>query len=95
MNEILWVWKLNSIMAVTILDLLAAFDTVDHDLLLEILNKKFGIFEVALQWFENYLRPRSIKVHVNKTFSNENSLAFSVPQGPCSGQTFSWLTAIQ
>ena len=42
-----------SIMAMTILDLLTAFDTVDHDLLLEILNKKFGISEVALQWFEN------------------------------------------
>ena len=84
-NEILWAMQTNSIMAVTILDLLAAFDTVDHDLLLEILKKKFGISEVALQWFENYLRPRSTKVCVNKTYSNEKSLAFSVVQGSCSG----------
>ena len=73
-----------SIMAVTILDLLATFDTVNHDLLLDILNKKIGIYEVALQWFENYLRPRSIRVCVNKTYSNEKSLAFSVLQGSCS-----------
>ena len=52
---------------------------------MNILNKKFGISEVALQWFENYLRPRSIKVHVNKTYSNKKSLAFSVLQGSCSG----------
>ena len=84
-NEILWAMETKSIMAVTFLDLSAAFDTVNHDLLLDILNKKFGISELALQWFENYLRPRSIKVHVNKTYSNEKSLAFSVPQGSCSG----------
>ena len=84
-NEILWAMETKSIMAVTFLDLSAAFDTVDHDLLLDILNKKFGISELALQWFENYLRPRSIKVHVNKTYSNEKSLAFSVLQGSCSG----------
>ena len=69
----------------TILDLLATFDTVDHDLLLDILNKIFGISKVALQWFENYLRPRLIEVHVNKTYSNEKSFAFSVLQGSCSG----------
>ena len=84
-NEILWAMETKSIMAVTFLDLSATFDTVNHDLLLDILNKKFGISELALQWFENYLRPRSIKVRVNKTYSNEKSLAFSVLQGSCSG----------
>ena len=85
MNEILWAMETKTIIAVTILDLSATFDTVGHDLLLHILSKKFGISEVALQWFENYLRPRSIKVHVNKTYSNKTSLAFSVLQGSCSG----------
>ena len=85
MNEILWAMETKSIMAVTILDLSAAFDTVKHDLLLDILNKKFGISGVALQWFEYYVRPRSIKVHVNKTYSNEKSLEFSVLHGSCSG----------
>ena len=84
LNEILWAMETKSIMAVTILDLSATFDTVNNDLLVDILNKTFGISEIALQWFENYLRPRSIKVCVNKTYSNEKSLAFSVQQGSCS-----------
>ena len=35
--------------AVTILNLSTAFDTVDHDLLLEILNKRYGITDRALK----------------------------------------------
>ena len=35
----------------------AAFDTVDHDLLLDILHKRFGIADTALQWYQSYLRP--------------------------------------
>ena len=37
------------IMMVVILDLLAAFDTVDHDLILTILIKHFGICAKALE----------------------------------------------
>ena len=39
-----------NITAVVILNLLAAFDTVDHNLLLEVLDKKFGIKDTALWW---------------------------------------------
>ena len=48
--------------AVTKLNLLAAFDTVNYDLLLEILNKRFGITDRALKWYEHYLKPRKFKV---------------------------------
>ena len=51
--------------AVTILDLSAAFDRVDHDLLLEILHNKFGIDGHALKWYNNYLKPRKFKVNIN------------------------------
>ena len=37
----------------------AAFDTVDHDILLNILNNKFGVEGKALRWFDSYLCPRS------------------------------------
>ena len=43
------------ITAVIILDLSAAFNTVDHVLLLEILDKKFGIKDIAVCWYEQYL----------------------------------------
>ena len=43
------------IMMVVILDLSAAFDTVDHDILLSILNKQFAICGKALEWFNSYL----------------------------------------
>ena len=37
--------------AVVILDLSAAFNTVDHDLLLEVLEKWFGITGSARLWY--------------------------------------------
>ena len=39
--------------AVTILDLSATFDTVDHDLFLDVLHNKFGIDGDALKWYTN------------------------------------------
>ena len=47
--------------AMTVLDLLAAFDMVDHDLLLEVLNRRFGVKGRALKWYEQYLKPRKFK----------------------------------
>ena len=51
-----------SVTAVEILDLSTAFDTADHDLLLEVLDKQFGITGSARQWYHNYLKPRKFKV---------------------------------
>ena len=73
------------ILAVTIMDLSAAFDTVDHHVLLNILEQRFGIHGTALQWFENFLRPRSFKVCVENSYSLPKDLQFSVPQGSSSG----------
>ena len=44
--------------AVVIQDLSAAFDTVDHDLLLEVLEKQFWITGSARLWYQNYLKQR-------------------------------------
>ena len=48
--------------AVIILDLSEAFDTVDHDLLLNILEKKFGITGNTKQWYHSYARSRKFRV---------------------------------
>ena len=67
------------------LDLSAAFDTVDHSVLLRVLQNQFGVNGVALDWFRNYLQERKIKVMIDKSFSEELHLPFSVPQGSCAG----------
>ena len=56
-NNIFWSMERKQVTAMIVLDMSAAFDTVDHDLLLEILHKRFGIAETALQWYQSYLRP--------------------------------------
>ena len=66
--------------AVTILDLSDTFDTVDHDLLLEAVHNKFGIDGNALKWFNNYLKSRKFEVNINRTYSTEKTMQFSVPQ---------------
>ena len=42
-----------------------AFDTIDHNILLDILSTKFGVKDTALDWFESYLRPRGFQVQIH------------------------------
>ena len=84
-NDLLWSMERQEVTMVVLLDLSAAFDTVDHDLLLTIFQNCFGITGTALQWYDNYLRPRRMNVCVNGIYSNELNLKYGVPQGSCSG----------
>ena len=74
-----------NVTAMVVMDLSAAFNTVDHDILLNVLKNKFGMKDVALKWFESYLRPRSCKFSINPAYSAEKQLSFSVLQGSCAG----------
>ena len=56
-NDILWSMERKQVTVVIVLNMSAAFDTIDHDLLLDILCKRFSIGETALQWYQSYLRP--------------------------------------
>ena len=85
MNDILWNMENKHVTALIMMDFSAAFDTVDHELLLEILHHRYGISDNALKWYNNYLRPRGFKVCVGNSYSKERPLTFSVPQGSCSG----------
>ena len=67
------------------IDLSAAFDTVDHEVLLQVLQRKFGIHGSGLKWFGSYLRPRGCKVNIGESYSHTMNLNFSVPQGSCAG----------
>ena len=49
-NDILWGMDNQQVTSMVILDLSAAIDTVDHQLLLKVLNHKFGITGTALEF---------------------------------------------
>ena len=68
-----------------LLDLSAAFDTVDQDKLLNILHHEIGIGGTAYKWFVSFLKGRSQKVMIKDTFSNWDSLDFGVAQGSILG----------
>ena len=86
-NDMLWTMECKWVTAMIIMDPSAAFNTVDHKILLEVLNKKFGIEGTSLQWFSSYIRLRSCKVNISLNYSIEKQLQFSVPQGSCAGPT--------
>ena len=79
-NDILLGMDNQQVNTMVILDLNAAFETVDHQLLLKALNHKFGITGTALEWYKNYLIAKTFKVSINGSYSEENTMNFSAPQ---------------
>ena len=67
-----------------LLDLSAAFDTVDHSILLNDL-KDIGLGENIVKWFTTYLKDRKFKVQIKNTYSNARGLNRGVPQGSVAG----------
>ena len=70
---------------VLLLDLSAAFDTVDHDKLLLIMEEEIGITGVALEWFRAFLTNRTQKVKIGDSYSDVALLLFGVIQGSILG----------
>ena len=68
-----------------LLDLSAAFDTIDHQVLLNRLYVKYGITGTALKWFNSYLSDRKQRILINGSYSSDFDLPQGVPQGSCSG----------
>ena len=68
-----------------LLDLSAAFDTIDHDLLLKTLADRIGITGNALLWFKSYLTKRTQAVFIDGKTSNLVIIVFGVPQGSVLG----------
>ena len=60
------------------LDLSAAFDTVNHSILLEVMENYFGITNTALKWISSYLNNRKFSAHIDDFSSNIKSINFFV-----------------
>jgi hypothetical protein len=68
-----------------LLDLSAAFDTIDHAMMLEILEKRVGVTGLPLDWFKSYLSDRKQSVVVGEGRSIPTDLCYGVPQGSVLG----------
>ena len=71
--------------ALTLLDLSAAFDTIDHNILIECLSLWYGISGIILSWFSSYLTGRYQTIKIANCFLAALPTSCGVPQGLLSG----------
>ena len=83
-NDLLLSTDSGSITILLLLDLSAAFDTVNHSILLSRLQS-IGITDSALSWFTSYLTDRSHYISINNHKSNPSPVKHGVPQGSVLG----------
>ena len=84
-NDIVSAIDNQSYVILLLLDLSAAFDTIDHKILLQRLSCRFGINGKALCWLKSYLENRKQVVNVKEATSCSKDLRCCVPQGSVLG----------
>jgi len=85
LSDILTAIDKQQVTLLALLYLSAAFDCVDHDILLSRLQSTFGIGGVTLGWIQSFLTDRSQRVLFNGSLSIKIMLLFGVPQGSVLG----------
>ena len=84
-NDILVMCDSRSKVVLLLLDLSAAFDTVNHHRLLSKLSTTYSIDGTVLAWFTSYLDARTFSVKVNNSLSGKSVFTIGVPQGSILG----------
>lgn len=84
-NDILAAIDDHQDVVLVLLDLSSAFDTIDHLLLLERLQKRYGIDKTVLKWLGSYLEDRTQAVRIKDVSSPEEKVLYGVPQGSVLG----------
>jgi hypothetical protein len=83
--DILMALDAGNLTMLTLLDLSAAFDTVDHATLLRRLEKSYGLGGQVLNWFSSYLDDRMQRVRCGTSTSAFAKVCCGVPQGSVLG----------
>ena len=81
LNDLLLIVDTGKCAALVLLDLSAAFDTVDHSILISRPQQGAGITNTALSWFKSYLSNRTYSVSLANFSSHQSTLTCGVPQG--------------
>jgi hypothetical protein len=84
-NNLLSACNQQKVSALVLLDLSAAFDTIDHNILLIRLSSTFGISGLAHSLLSSYLLDRTQSVTVEANHTQPSPLATGVPQGSVLG----------
>jgi len=85
LTDILLAVDAGDLSALILLDLLAAFDMVDHGILLHRLDSSYQIVGSIQQWFQSYLSNRLLHVRVGSSSSSHGTMVSGVPQGSVLG----------
>ena len=80
LTDILYAVDDGDLSVLALLNLSAAFDTVDHDILLTLFKVSFGIRGAALDWLQSYLTNRVECVRRGLARSTQKIVRFGVPQ---------------
>ena len=84
-NDILISMDKGEVAALTLLDLSAAFDTIDHVTLTDGFSDWYGISGQAQIWFSSYLQNRHQSPKNQDSLSDKVTLSYRVPQGSVLG----------
>ena len=91
-NDIILVLDKGHVSLLTLLDLSSAFDTIDHNILLNRLNYLYGISDTCLSLFRSYLSNRRQSLAIANRISWTKELNYGVPLGSVLGPIFSFFT---
>ena len=79
-NDILASLDAGKVTALTLLDLSAVFDTIDHTILIRGLDDWFGVTGKALDWFKSYLTGKCQRIKLGDCLPSKTDLKFGVLQ---------------
>ena len=84
-NDLLCTSDTGHVSILAMLDLSAAFDTLDHEILIDRFATTFGCSGCVLRWFRSYLSERTQSVAIDEFVSAPSTLKYGVPQGSVLG----------